>query len=560
MPLKSAVEQSAGHYLRRSSLPLLGRWTRAWLWACMIAWACLGVSAELRNYPEAEEDNHFIFRTDGTYSFSYDTGSGKHQSFRIEERDSQGHVSGRFGYVDPDGVLRITQYRADSKGYRANMEVFHLVSVSPSSPLIVGPLPQRISQPETLPDLGAPPRHTTSGPIEPSPFIPPQRPVLIIGPLPKPLQPPRSHLDQTPPDLNEDSLLGTTPENLVFLPPPELSRGPRLHDSSQIPSPEILDEKLLNAVLQSTFEELEAEVQNTSIINTTFENNHDTFQETDLQVESDADQRNIANLNTTFKSTNKTLQDSYSKTEYEEDERNNFLLNTTFEHSNINFSDTTSQTHTLQSTLENGFRDLLQDSLQNSEQTTIQTTMPNKVEEAEDSTLTGLAVPFISDGDMTINVANHNENNSTFSTSLQSVSDMSDMFVQVVPEQFIKNFTEKRQNDFHTEFSNVTSESTTQIPLVMRTITSETTTQIPLITMIINTSTISQSTTSTTGASSLGLGTSLADDGSTTTQFTTVVDNFPPAPSLTYLPVSDSSHDIPVDVFSQLPSTFTPFA
>lgn len=45
-------------------------------------------------------------------------GSGEHQSFRTEERDAKGGVTGRFGYVDPDGALRITEYQADTEGYR----------------------------------------------------------------------------------------------------------------------------------------------------------------------------------------------------------------------------------------------------------------------------------------------------------------------------------------------------------------------------------------------------------------------------------------------------------
>lgn len=49
------------------------------------------------------------------------TGGGKHQSFRIEMRDASGKVSGRFGYVDPAGALHITEYQADSGGYRLVM-------------------------------------------------------------------------------------------------------------------------------------------------------------------------------------------------------------------------------------------------------------------------------------------------------------------------------------------------------------------------------------------------------------------------------------------------------
>lgn len=69
------------------------------------------------------------------------------------------------------------------------MLIYHRVNSAPQNPLLVGPLPQRAlpSAPPSGVDGGGfrPP----SGPVGPIPFFPPKGPVLIIGPLPKPLQP-----------------------------------------------------------------------------------------------------------------------------------------------------------------------------------------------------------------------------------------------------------------------------------------------------------------------------------------------------------------------------------
>ncbi|XP_022247156.1 uncharacterized protein LOC111086856 [Limulus polyphemus] len=86
----------------------------------------------------------------GSYKFEYNTGLGKGESFREEERNQNGTVQGKWGYLDDFGVLRVTEYRADSMG-------FHIVArhvliktetfikpprpaVNPSFPFI-GPLP-----------------------------------------------------------------------------------------------------------------------------------------------------------------------------------------------------------------------------------------------------------------------------------------------------------------------------------------------------------------------------------------------------------------------------------
>jgi hypothetical protein len=42
----------------------------------------------------------------------------QYQSFREEFRDRNGRVKGKFGFIDPQGILRITEYTADKRGYR----------------------------------------------------------------------------------------------------------------------------------------------------------------------------------------------------------------------------------------------------------------------------------------------------------------------------------------------------------------------------------------------------------------------------------------------------------
>jgi hypothetical protein len=41
------------------------------------------------------------------------------KSYREERRDSRGRVTGSYGYVDPDGVLRVVNYIADEEGFRS---------------------------------------------------------------------------------------------------------------------------------------------------------------------------------------------------------------------------------------------------------------------------------------------------------------------------------------------------------------------------------------------------------------------------------------------------------
>ncbi|PNF14884.1 hypothetical protein B7P43_G05135 [Cryptotermes secundus] len=68
----------------------------------------------------ANAEVHFktLNTIDGSYHFGYDTGLMRYQSFREEVRDPTGRIKGKFGFIDPRGLLRITEYTADKLGYR----------------------------------------------------------------------------------------------------------------------------------------------------------------------------------------------------------------------------------------------------------------------------------------------------------------------------------------------------------------------------------------------------------------------------------------------------------
>lgn len=97
--------------------------------------------------------------------------------------------------------------------HRASIEVYHQVSLAPPTPLLVGPLPK---QPTSIPEpREGPSQPPAMRPVGPAPFFPPQQPVLIIGPLPKPLQPQSDELEQDPADLNEDSIFTVPSDPMV---------------------------------------------------------------------------------------------------------------------------------------------------------------------------------------------------------------------------------------------------------------------------------------------------------------------------------------------------------
>lgn len=38
--------------------------------------------------------------------------------YREEIREKSGRITGRYAYIDPDGILRVTEYVADSNGFQ----------------------------------------------------------------------------------------------------------------------------------------------------------------------------------------------------------------------------------------------------------------------------------------------------------------------------------------------------------------------------------------------------------------------------------------------------------
>ncbi|XP_076317540.1 uncharacterized protein LOC143229294 [Tachypleus tridentatus] len=86
----------------------------------------------------------------GSYKFEFNTGLGKGESFREEERNQNGTILGKWGYLDDFGVLRVTEYRADNMGFHIlarhvliKTETFIKPPQSVSNPSFpfIGPLP-----------------------------------------------------------------------------------------------------------------------------------------------------------------------------------------------------------------------------------------------------------------------------------------------------------------------------------------------------------------------------------------------------------------------------------
>lgn len=85
------------------------------------------------------------------------------KSYREEKRDAFGVVTGRYGYLDPNGVHRIVEYIADHNGYRARSTNQFFVE---SSPVIT-------------------PAHSVAPPPAQSQTT--STTIQVIGPIPKPI-------------------------------------------------------------------------------------------------------------------------------------------------------------------------------------------------------------------------------------------------------------------------------------------------------------------------------------------------------------------------------------
>ncbi|XP_030747925.1 uncharacterized protein LOC115876330 [Sitophilus oryzae] len=73
------------------------------------------------------EPTNYYFRDangPGTYAFGYDVDDPETDNlqFRDEERHANGTVTGKYGWVAPDGQVYMVKYISDNFGYRAKVE------------------------------------------------------------------------------------------------------------------------------------------------------------------------------------------------------------------------------------------------------------------------------------------------------------------------------------------------------------------------------------------------------------------------------------------------------
>jgi hypothetical protein len=98
-----------------------------------------------RQGQQALYHNYNLNSADNSYTFSYDTGwTPTGRSYRYETRSPNGNVEGEFGYVDPDGVARVTKYTADRRGYRTRSFIIPKQEAEEEELLIVGPIPPHL--------------------------------------------------------------------------------------------------------------------------------------------------------------------------------------------------------------------------------------------------------------------------------------------------------------------------------------------------------------------------------------------------------------------------------
>lgn len=56
---------------------------------------------------------------DGSYTYGYEGADG---SFKIETKDANGDVKGKYGYTDGDGKVRVVEYGANKYGFQPSGE------------------------------------------------------------------------------------------------------------------------------------------------------------------------------------------------------------------------------------------------------------------------------------------------------------------------------------------------------------------------------------------------------------------------------------------------------
>ena len=93
---------------------------------------------------------------DGSYTFGYEAADG---TFKVETRDIDGNVKGKYGYLDETGQLKTVEYSAGkTDGFTAKGH--HLPEPVPALPVPAAPLPGRAPSPvaaATAPSFNQPP-------------------------------------------------------------------------------------------------------------------------------------------------------------------------------------------------------------------------------------------------------------------------------------------------------------------------------------------------------------------------------------------------------------------
>lgn len=58
---------------------------------------------------------------DGSYTVGYEASDG---SFRLETKDAEGNVEGKYGFLDANGEIKIVEYSANnSTGFQSDLEL-----------------------------------------------------------------------------------------------------------------------------------------------------------------------------------------------------------------------------------------------------------------------------------------------------------------------------------------------------------------------------------------------------------------------------------------------------
>ena len=70
---------------------------------------------------------------DGSYTVGYEASDG---TFKLETKDAEGNVEGKYGFLDENGEIKIVEYSANnSTGFTSDLEVPELSAVEVEAPV-----------------------------------------------------------------------------------------------------------------------------------------------------------------------------------------------------------------------------------------------------------------------------------------------------------------------------------------------------------------------------------------------------------------------------------------